>query len=131
MGNYRKDSLFTDSFAYGLSKNILTDSELYDYDVINQSIEMILSTIRGERVFLPQMGSDLPLVLFEDLNSVNSEQLLSSIIETVELWEDRITIIRDRAKLEIYNDTNSLDLTLPYVLNDRNITNTFIRTIVL
>ena len=56
---------------------------------------------------------------------------MTSIIDTVQLWEDRITILKEDARLVIDEDNNSLELTLPYVLNDRNIGNVFKRTIIL
>ena len=131
MGNYKLDSLFTDSFAYDLSKNPLSEGEIFDYDVINQSIEMILSTIRGERLFLPQLGSVLPLVIFENINETNGDETLDLILQAIELWEDRIILDKENAELIIVSDMNTIDLIIPYRLNNTNITNTFRRTIIL
>jgi phage baseplate assembly protein W len=47
----------SDIFAYDMAKNSQTDGELLNEDAINVSIENILMTNRGERVFLPDFGS--------------------------------------------------------------------------
>jgi len=117
------------AFAYDLSKNVITKGEIYDIDVINQSIENILSTIRGERIFLLPYGSELPVVIFENLNDTNAELLLEKILDAIEVWEDRITVFREETRMNINYNTNSLTLELPYRLNQNNITGTFVRNI--
>lgn len=116
-------------FAYDISKNVITKGEIYDVDVINQSIENILSTINGERVFLFEYGSPLPLVLFENITETNGEQLLDKILDAVETWEDRVILLRDQASLDILTDSNALIITIPYIIKNSNITTTFQRKV--
>ncbi len=116
-------------FAYDLAQNVTTKGEVFDTEAINQSIHNILSTTKGERVFLPQYGSVLPLVVFERINETNGEELLDRIIDDVEFWENRITIIRSQAKISLKIDENSLTLTIPYKIKQNGITSTFVRLV--
>ena len=117
------------AFAYDLSKNIITKGEIFDVDVINQSIENILSTIRGERMFLLPYGSELPVVIFENLDETNGDLLLEKLLDAIEVWEDRISVFREQVKMNINFGKNSLTLELPYRINENNITGTFVRNI--
>ncbi len=121
--------LFTDSFAYDLSKNIQQDGEIFDQDVIEQSIESILSTLFGERIFRPTFGSLVPSVLFENLDEETGEELLDNALESLEIWEDRIIVLREQATIQILIDDNSIILNIPYVINQINITSIFKRKI--
>ena len=122
---------YRDEFAYDLSKDVLTKGEIYDVDVINQSIEMILTTKKGERVFNPFYGSVLPLVIFENITTRNGDAVLDQVIKDIEEWEDRITIDPQRAKLSIKPDENSLRLTIPYTINKNGITSSFDKKVLL
>lgn len=119
------------SFAYDLSKDIIRQGEVFDTDVINQSIENILSTVRGERLFLLPFGSDLPLILFEELNPGNGERILDAILDAIETWEDRIILLRDSARLRVDSSQNMLHIWIPYRIKNTAITTTFERKVFL
>ena len=123
--------VYVDSFAYDISKNVITMGEVYDDDVISQSIEIILTTNYGERVFLPNFGSVLPTMIFENITVQNGEEVLDAIISDIEQWEDRISIIAEQASIQILNDTNTILLTIPYIINRTGITSSFERKIIL
>jgi len=116
-------------FAYDISNNVISKGEIFDVDVINQSIQNILSTTKGERIFFPDYGSILSLVVFENVTATNGEQLLDQLLDDVERWEDRITIIRADALVDIDSNNNSMILEIPYFINDVNITSTFVRKV--
>ena len=121
----------SDIFAYDMSKNSQTDGELLNEDAINVSIENILMTNRGERVFLPDFGSVIPLVIFETINQSNGEIILDDIIESIKRWETRITILEDRVKLDVRANENALLLSIPYKIDRNGLTGTFNRKILL
>ena len=123
--------LFTDGFAYDLSKDIQNKGEIIDNDVIIQSIENILSTSFGERIFNPFFGSILPETLFETITEDNAEEFLESLINSVQTWEDRITIDRSTAQLKLNLDDNTMIIILPFIINKNNIKSTFKRKVVL
>jgi len=124
------DRLFTDSYAYDLDKEIISRGEIYDADVINQSIEMILSTSYGERLFMPFFGSEVPLLLWEQLSTSDETEVLRKIVESVQLWENRITIIESQSSVEILHNENALNVNIYYVINKLNITSTFKRKLI-
>ena len=112
--------LYSDPFAYDISKNVISQGEIHDKDVLSQSIEMILCTMFNERLFNPSFGSVLSSYLFDFINETSGEKLLDDIIEAIKRWENRVTIIESQAALQILDDQHAIILTLPYVINQRN-----------
>lgn len=125
------DKLYSDKFAYDLSNDILTKGELFDYDVINQSIENILSTSFGERLFNPYYGSSLANQLFEGMNNnfLNGSGIIKKLIDEISVWENRVTFILSDCFFTPDPNNNSVTLQLSYVVNKTQIRNTFKRKI--
>ena len=123
-------TLYSNIWAYDMSKNTLTEGEVFNEDAINNSIENILSTSFGERFFNPYFGSILPLQLFENINTDNGEMLLDKIIEAIKTWEDRIVILEKEAKLILQNDDNTLILQLPYIIKRNGKSSTFEKKVI-
>ena len=119
------------NWAYDLHKQPLTKGEVFDEDVINLSIENILSTLRGERLFNENFGSILPLVLFEHLNYNSAFDLLNSVLIAIRRFEKRITVKIDEVELNILTNENAFTLIIPYVVNRTGLTNTFTKKVVL
>ena len=116
---------YSDHYAYDISKNVLSKGEIYDTDVLSQSIEMILTTMFNERLFNTSFGSVLPSYLFDFINESSGEKLLDDIITAIHQWEDRIIVIAGSASLQILNDENAIILMLPYYIKQNGITGTF------
>lgn len=116
---------YTDHYAYDISKNALSKGEVYDKDVLSQSIEMILCTMFNERLFNLSFGSALPSFIFDFINESTGESLLDEIIATIKKWENRVTIIESQASLEILDDQHAIILTLPYVIKQQNVSGLF------
>ena len=100
-----------------LSIDCLSNPEIFDEDVISQSIISILSTNFGERVKLSQFGSILPVQVFENISSVGGESLVSAILDSIRTWEDRISIIDSRVEFIARPNENSLEIIIPYIIN--------------
>jgi phage baseplate assembly protein W len=62
-------------------------------DRLHQSIHYILSTIPGERFFLPEFGSKLYLLLFEPNDYILRDLIQVYIKEALDRWEPRITVL--------------------------------------
>lgn len=123
-------TIFTESWAYDLSKDMFNKGEIYDEDVINQSIELILSTIFGERIFNIYVGSELASMLFENFTGGDGEGLFDSILKSIERWEDRITISYEDSTLRILSNDNAIILNIVYRINRNNIVTSFKRKII-
>ena len=123
------NKLYSDTWAYDLHKNIISKGEVYNTDVIDSSIESILSTSYGERFFNPYFGSVLAGLLFEGITVESAETLLDQIIDNIETWEDRITIDRPNSTITIIRDENALIISLPYTINKTAIQSSFERKV--
>jgi phage baseplate assembly protein W len=117
-------------YAYDLSKKVLTKGEVHNEDAINTSIENILSTSYGERIFMPDFGSPLVSMLFENLTPATGDQLISDVIRSIEKWEDRIFIYHARVTMQLLLDNNTVILSIPYSIIQNNTTGTFKKKIV-
>ena len=104
-------------FAYDLSKDI-SKGEIYDYDVINQSIEIILTTLFKDRLFNPYFGCILGSSPFETINSTSGEKLLDSIISSINRLEKRITILSNLCRIVVLSNQRAIIITLPYVVKN-------------
>ena len=119
----------TEHWAYDISKNVISKGEIYDTEVINQSIEMILTTMYNERLFNTSFGSTLPGYLFETINEQSGEKLLDDCVKAVSTWEDRVAVISQLATLQIIPDQNAIILNLPYVIKQNGTTSNFVKKI--
>jgi len=85
-------------------------------DVISQSIELIIGTMFGERLFNSRFGTRVFQTLFDGIDKSKGEEILTSCIESIKEFEDRVIIDEARCKLLIYPDENSVVIKLPYII---------------
>lgn len=111
---------FLTDYALDLSKKALTETDALDAKAINQSIENIIMTDFGERVFEPKFGINLSTVVFNRLDSRSGEVLLDNIISQIINFEPRITILSNSCSLNISKQTNSIRLQIIYIINKTN-----------
>lgn len=105
------------NYAFDLGKNVITDADVVDEVAINQSIENIFFTNKGERVFRPQFGSNLLASLFEAGNSENLVLLYSDILAQINAYESRITIDNAQSSLFFDDLNNVMYVTIKYSIN--------------
>jgi phage baseplate assembly protein W len=88
------------------------------YDQIKSNLINLLLTNKGERVFNPEFGSDLRLVLFEGLNEDIDNEIRSLITTNVAIFVPEVTI----TNLDIVQDkdNNSLSVSVQYRINISN-----------
>ena len=113
------------NFAYDISKNVISKGEAIDIDAINQSIESILMTTYGERIFNLGFGSSLSLQVFEIQDQKSGEKLLNEIANSIRQWDDRVIIIEDKMQLIIDQNSNSMFLSIPYSVKNSNLKSIF------
>ena len=120
-----------DTYAYDLHTNIISKGEALDDEAINVSIENILTTYYGERVFNPYFGCDLPMTVFENMvDETEVERLIENIIESIERWEDRIILIKSKIIVKIVRNDNSMELHLPYIIKNSQLTSSYDKRII-
>jgi phage baseplate assembly protein W len=98
------------------SGSIMLVSEAED---IKESLEIILSTRKGERVMLADFGCDLHHLAFEAVNGNMIGRLRTMIIEAIAAFEPRITLIDtiiDQSRIV----DGFLIVTLEYIINSSN-----------
>jgi phage baseplate assembly protein W len=61
-------------------------------DQIKSDLLILLLTNPGERVMLPDYGTGLREFLFEQRDSIVTEQIISRISRSIEKWEPRVAI---------------------------------------
>ena len=64
-------------------------NKVYDEFAINQSLMALFSTTRGERVFNPAYGSNLPFLLFEPFDALTADSVIKEIEDSVRIWEGK------------------------------------------
>lgn len=74
---------------FSLSEGILMVSEVDD---IKESLEILLSTIPGERVLQPDYGCDLSLLLFEPLSTSLVTFMQDLIRRAILIYEPRVKV---------------------------------------
>ena len=125
----RADTL-NDKWASDLALDTFTNGEIYNEDVINQSIEVILSTLLGKRLFNLSFGSNFQLRLFDSIDGSFAERLLDDTVKAIQAWDDRIQIFENYVRLTIDPDGNKAMIEIPYYVPSISLKSTFKRKIV-
>ncbi|HWT34875.1 MAG TPA: GPW/gp25 family protein [Paraburkholderia sp.] len=88
-------------------------------DSVRQSIIIILSTARGERVMRPRFGCDLHQLVFA-VNNVTTQSMAAwHVREALEEWEPRIDVLRvDAAGSGDYDEELLIDIDYRVRLTD-------------
>lgn len=120
---------YADDWAYDTPIKLMNSPEILNEDVINQSIEMILATPRGSRLFNINFGSNFSLHIFDNMSIGGIEYIMEEAIDDIERWEDRITILRKEVKVNANIDTHTITLTIPYVIKRRGVKGEFSKII--
>lgn len=75
-----------------LDESNISATLLYDLADIYQSLDNLLNTIPGERLFLPEYGTDLEQYLFDPLNDATAFAILGEVVNAVTRWEPRVKV---------------------------------------
>lgn len=81
-----------------------------DVNSIKQSIKSLLFTYPGERLFQPEIGSQIRTLLFEPIDFITSEALKRSITYTLENFEPRIKL--DLVEVVPQYDDNAYEVSI-------------------
>lgn len=85
-------------------------NHLYDENAIIASVRNLLFTNYNERLFQPDIGSNLRGLLFENMDSLTSVKVQRAISETIENYEPRVRITRLSVKPDYDQNSYFCDL---------------------
>jgi phage baseplate assembly protein W len=72
----------------------------------------LVLTERGERPFQPNLGCGVNALLFENMDSVTTSVVRDEIIQTIDNYEPRVSLID--VKVDADTDGNELFITIQY-----------------
>jgi len=64
-----------------------------DVDILKTSVLFIIMTRKGERVMLPEFGSEVPDAIFEQNDAVLVGMIQDSVREALARWDDRVAVV--------------------------------------
>lgn len=99
---------------YDLDVNI-EGTEVWSFDALDQAIENVLLTNKGERIFNYSFGTPLIELLFE--NNTNIDELVDKALDIIETWVP-IHINRSKTKLEKDIENHAISFFIFYDSND-------------
>lgn len=103
-------SLYSDLNPYTPTEKPL----LEDIESVYASINTILNTPKGSRLFNPEFGSNLEYMLFELADEVTRLQITREVISAIERWDDRVILDYSQTKVVENIDDHTYELTLVF-----------------
>jgi phage baseplate assembly protein W len=122
---YQDLEVKSEKFAYDLSDKIFVVGEVTDHKAINMSIKNICLTTFGNLLFEPGIGSSLGASMWEGMTVEKAENILDNLIEEILRIETRITIDSSKVNMNIYEDRNAIEISIPYKINSSGIESLF------
>lgn len=85
---------------------------------INQSLEILFSTSKGERIMQPRYGADLESFLFDPIDNTTGSFLKEMIREAILYFEPRIRVIK--VEIEKNETEGRVDIHVMYEIKTTN-----------
>lgn len=99
---------------YDIDGNI-EGTEVWSWDALDQAIENVLCTMKGERIFNYSFGTPLIELLFE--NNINPEGLIDQTLDVIEHWVP-IKIRRSKTDVQVDIENHAVSFFIWYDSND-------------
>ena len=117
MAIVRRTRTFSDlNFDFTTNPSTADVTKKFDEEAIKSSVKNLISTRPFERPFHPEIGSQVYALLFEPLTDTSVPVLVSTIRNTIEIFEPRVDLIdvdvRDNP------DLNELTVTLKFKITN-------------
>ena len=94
-----------------LTKDLLV---LKNESAISRSVQNLVLTLQGEKMFDPSLGCAVSRLLFENVDSFTADNLRREIEAVIKNYEPRVII--DNVKVIPDFDNNAMDVTLIYLI---------------
>lgn len=65
-----------------------------DVDAVINSLNNIVSTLKGTRRMLPEFAQNIHNLLFEPMDDTTARDIAEEILEGIKSWEDRVKVTR-------------------------------------
>ena len=110
-----KDEIYSD-FLVNLNPHPVSGVLLrfVNEKAVTRSIRNIILTNRGERLYQPDLGSDIRSLLFEPMSTFTANVLRKTIEDAITKYEPRAKVIN--VQVDPYEDTNRYVVTIVYML---------------
>jgi len=111
MAEITRELPYTDlDLVYKLNPNTGDIGVKTGINAIKQSINNILKTNHGERLFNPYFGANLRQFLFENINNVTAAAICSAVELAIKNDEPRVKILN--VNVQTFADNNDVQITL-------------------
>ena len=109
-----------------LHQDLVSDAQgnlkkVINVDSVRTSIDNILGTTPGERVFLPTFATQLRGLLFEPITTRLMNRISDEIKTSIETWDDRVEVIG----LDFNSDPDNHYVQITLRFNIKSYTETF------
>ena len=102
---------------------VLSDTNYNEVPHIEESIEQIITTRKGERVMEPYVGCDLDTFIFEPNEPATHNIIKYQICEALKEQEGRIKV--DMENIHLFADDNSIFAEITYTIIQFNTNHTY------
>ena len=99
-----------------------------DEEAVKQSLRSLISTRHYERPFHPEIGCQIHGLLFENFNPVTAKVMKKTILDTIDKFEPRVTVLEVKLRENVDNNEVVCDLIFRLNNSDRPITLTTLLT---
>jgi phage baseplate assembly protein W len=79
-------------YVYSDIDQTLANNFVFDVSSVKQSINTILTTRRGQRLFLSQYGTDIEEYLFDFTDTKTANEIYVNVINAITRWEPRVLL---------------------------------------
>ena len=102
--------------SLSLKRNPLTKDLLVlkNESAISRSVQNLVLTLQGEKMFNPSLGCAVNSLLFENVDSFTADNLRREIEAVIKNSEPRVII--DNVEVDPDFDRNAMDVTLVYLI---------------
>ena len=117
--NDRKNQIYSD-FLNDLNPHpVMKDVVRYVNEAsINRSIKNLIATNRGERLYQPNIGSDINKLLFEPMDNTIAELISIAVSDTIKQYEPRAKVIK--VDVSEFEEQNAYVIDVYYMIINRS-----------
>jgi phage baseplate assembly protein W len=90
--------------------------EVHNIDAIRQSIENILTIVKGTVHFARNFGASIQPILFEPMDDATELLIFQRVVEAIEQWEPRVRVDYAATRIIANFDHHQYDVEIAYYI---------------